>query len=302
MRTIILTLLAWMPCMALFAADGVLEINQACAAGPGCFPGDEPGWPVRLINSGSYILTGDLVVPPLQHGITTQINETDYPRDIRISLDLNGFSISSTTVCSGEPLECSPISPTDAYGVNLSATEDGSFHVHNGTIQGMATAGTNCFNHCIVHDLVVAHNAYYGVSAEGSLRNIYAFRNGQNGIQLFNLGTVSDSVAAENYSGFSGRGVFVGNTARDNPAGGILAADGSVVQQNTVSGSEIGIFCINCSAHNNTVLHSTNAISFENSAGIYGGNIFMADTEFAIINGANAIQSAPNVCNGVACP
>lgn len=27
-----------------FASDGVLEINQTCAAGPGCFAGDTAGF------------------------------------------------------------------------------------------------------------------------------------------------------------------------------------------------------------------------------------------------------------------
>ena len=53
------------------AADGVIEINQACATITGCSPSDKPGFPVT-ITSGSYILTSDLVVPAEVHGISTE--------------------------------------------------------------------------------------------------------------------------------------------------------------------------------------------------------------------------------------
>ncbi len=40
-----------------YASDGVLEINQACAVNTGCFPGDDPGFPVTVVQPGSYSLT-----------------------------------------------------------------------------------------------------------------------------------------------------------------------------------------------------------------------------------------------------
>jgi hypothetical protein len=48
------------PLYLIFASDGQLEINQACAVNTGCFPGDDPGFPVTITQPGSYRLTGNL--------------------------------------------------------------------------------------------------------------------------------------------------------------------------------------------------------------------------------------------------
>ncbi|MDJ0789798.1 MAG: hypothetical protein QNK05_23625 [Myxococcota bacterium] len=90
----------WFACLLLLltspglATDGVLEINQACAAqrgpaagdDPGCFPGDLDGFPVTIVASGSYRLTSNLAPPDID---TTAIDsQTDH-----VSLDLAGFGI-----------------------------------------------------------------------------------------------------------------------------------------------------------------------------------------------------------------
>ena len=62
MRRLMLLLLFALATPAL-ASDGVLEINQTCAVQTGCFPGDTAGFPVKITASGSYRLTGNLVVP-----------------------------------------------------------------------------------------------------------------------------------------------------------------------------------------------------------------------------------------------
>lgn len=51
-----LTLIVAMLASPAYAVDGVREINQACAAGPGCFSGDTPGFPVEIHFLGSYRL------------------------------------------------------------------------------------------------------------------------------------------------------------------------------------------------------------------------------------------------------
>ena len=67
------------------AADGRLEINQACA-NVGCFQGDNAGMPVEITASGSYVLTGNLNQPD-SGGFGVRIQADD------VSLDLNGFSM-----------------------------------------------------------------------------------------------------------------------------------------------------------------------------------------------------------------
>ena len=80
--------------LACQSADGVLEINQACAeqrgavAGddPGCFDGDADGFPVTITASGSYKLTSNLQPPDID---TTAI---DSQAD-QVTLNLSGFGI-----------------------------------------------------------------------------------------------------------------------------------------------------------------------------------------------------------------
>jgi len=70
-------------------AAGVLEINQTCAVGTGCFPGDAAGLPVEIDGSTgrSFRLTGDLVVPVGGTGILV-LGAASH-----LSIDLNGFAI-----------------------------------------------------------------------------------------------------------------------------------------------------------------------------------------------------------------
>ena len=65
MRTLLYLLVVGVALSAgpALAADGVIEINQAAVLEGGVTPSDTPGFPVTLDASGSYILTGNLVVP-----------------------------------------------------------------------------------------------------------------------------------------------------------------------------------------------------------------------------------------------
>ena len=87
-----------------WAADGVVLINQSKAEAGNVTPGDAPGFPVTISESGSYRLSGNLTVPDAN---TTAISTT---RNVvlHMTLDLNGFAIRGVTVCAGEPLTCSP--------------------------------------------------------------------------------------------------------------------------------------------------------------------------------------------------
>lgn len=303
MRVGLLIALLVAPVFPALASDGVLEINQTCAAGPGCFPGDEPGLPVRILNSGSYVLTSNLVVPQLVDGITTQINATDFPSEISVSIDLNGFTISSTTSCSGEPLVCSPTSVTDGSGLLLAAIDQGSFQVRNGTIQGMAFAALLCNDRCIVSDLIVNNNGSAGILFNGSVRNVYAHKNGGNGIAILNLGTVQDCTAEANQeSGYFGRASYSNNASRNNGAYGFQGNPGSTYFGNNATGNDIGLRCVRCTAQFNVLdNNSSTGIDFEKSAAVYGGNRIAANGQ-AVLNEDNAVQSAPNSCSPAPCP
>jgi len=86
---------------SLEAADGALEINQACALNGGCFSGDSAGFPVTIDGSAgkSYRLTGDLDLssaPNLSGIIVTGAN---------VTLDMGGFEIAG-------PITCTSTDPT----------------------------------------------------------------------------------------------------------------------------------------------------------------------------------------------
>jgi hypothetical protein len=63
MRSFLISLVFVVLAAPALAVDGVLEINQTCALETGCFAGDSAGFPVEVIVSGSYRLTGNLIAP-----------------------------------------------------------------------------------------------------------------------------------------------------------------------------------------------------------------------------------------------
>jgi len=71
---------------AVHAGDGVVEINAAKVAAAG-------GYPFIINQPGSYRLTSDLVQPTL----TTDVIRISVDN---VNLDLNGFSITGSNVCS----------------------------------------------------------------------------------------------------------------------------------------------------------------------------------------------------------
>jgi len=97
----------------VFAQDGVLEINQLCVAA-GCFEGDDPGFPVEIINAGSYRLTSNIIVTS---AFTTAIEATG-PQNLTI--DLNGFGMFGITDCSGGVVTCTNTGTGD--GITLIGT------------------------------------------------------------------------------------------------------------------------------------------------------------------------------------
>lgn len=77
------------------ASNGVFEISQACAEGPGCFAGDDPGFPVTIQNSGSYRLTSSLKSNGGGRGIQVldpNVNSGG-SYEPNVTLDLNGFTV-----------------------------------------------------------------------------------------------------------------------------------------------------------------------------------------------------------------
>ena len=119
-----------------FAADGVVEINQARALAGGVSNGDAPGFPVTISESGSYMLTGNLEVDDAN---TTAIEITRYSVD----LDLNGFVIKGPVTCTlGFDFAVTSCSGSaqgeDGWGIEI---RELGITVHDGSIFGMGAGG-----------------------------------------------------------------------------------------------------------------------------------------------------------------
>lgn len=244
----------------VFAVDGVVLINQSIALAGGVTPGDTPGFPVTISVSGSYRLSGNLVVPDAN---TTAIEVTAN----NVTIDLNGFSIIGPTVCggggnTGVPFSCSPT----GVGFGIQAGLGFGLSVSNGYISGMGSLGisgspnsridnvrvlsngggginlglsnslvTNCtvranglgggIQAAQVIGNVVDHNGGVAILASSLVLNNSVLNNGNDGIDLI--------------SGFNGTGALIsGNNVFQNGGIGINAACptnivGNSVNQNT---------------------------------------------------------------------
>ena len=290
------------------ASEGVHEINAACIA-TGCFAGDDPGWPVRIVNSGSYRLTSDLVLSDSDgSAIITQEVGGSFPENLDITLDLNGFSIIGPTTCPGFPPTCSPIGdvmdPLDGYGIAiLSSGFNSTARIHGGTIRGMPVAGLVCQPECTVKDITARENALGGISVDGRVINSQAARNGDAGISISNNGLIEGCVSRQNANhGLFGSGVFTNNTSIGNVGHGIFANPDSVVRSNRLTNNATGLRCIDCLAVDNVISDNDNAgIDFESNTGAIGRNLIQ-DNGTNLSNATGAVQIDTNVCDAAPCP
>jgi len=222
----------------LYAVDGVVLINQASALAGNVTPGDTPGFPVTISQSGSYRLTGDLVIPD-SNTVAIQI-KADH-----VTLDLNGFGILGPTVCTSSPATCS--SSTQGIGIQADngPNADGprGTKVFNGTVRGMGGVGILILGAgSSVERVVLDSNGGGGVIIAGSVIESTATRNG--GFGIFAT-IVRDSYVTDNHAdgieldGIGG--VATGNISSFNGKNGILSPNGSVTGNTVVRNVAFGI-------------------------------------------------------------
>jgi len=175
------------------AVDGVIEINQARALAGGVTPGDSPGFPVTISESGSYRLTGNLVVP--DKDTTAILVASDF-----VTIDLNGFSIVGPVTCSIKPTSCTPTGGTGdgikSHHPAGSALKH-NINVRNGIIRGMGR-----------HGIILS-----GV-LNGRIKGVTAIANGKIGLYGGHGGMIIDSVAS--YNGDIGLSIGDNNIVRGN--------------------------------------------------------------------------------------
>lgn len=298
-------------CMRASADDGVLEINQACAANDGCFSGDPAGFPVQITNSGSYVLTSNLDVtaatdPPNTDGIFVEVSE--------VTIDLNGFSIIGPVTCDGLPVSsCSQTG--SGSGVSSLISQGGtadSVSVSNGTIRGLGNHAIDLQTNSRAINLVVTENGGAGLAMNsGLIEDVVASRNGDHGISTF-LGVMLNNVQSrENGSdgiNANSRAVIENTLSEFNANGGFDVGRGSVIRDSIARNNGVnGIFL---RGGDSLVIGST---AIANGSGLGGDDGIDCDMGTSGIKGnvmagndgqpiRNCIQIGQNICNGSLCP
>ncbi len=148
--------LVFMLPLAAWAVDGVREISHQGALAGGITPGDAPGYPVTLSQPGSYRLTSDLTQPKTETAVIEVLSED-------VSIDLNGFGIQGTNVCTlSTRIESGLVLPDDVTCANTSgaraiAGAADRLEVRNGRITGMAGGGIDAGVGARIADLHISH-------------------------------------------------------------------------------------------------------------------------------------------------
>lgn len=247
-----------------FAVDGVILIDQNRAMAGNVTPGDTPGFPVTISATGSYRLSGNLVVPDAN---TTAIFVTSNAD--AVTIDLNGFSILGPVTCSINPTTCTSFATDSSIfgpGTGIRSDVNGALTVRNGSIVGMGRFA-----------LFQTGGAYT------IIENVHARENGRGGIWP-SIGMVINSVVSTN--GGDGitmnLGLIRGTIATRNAEDGIVSTGQALnVQESQVTHN--GGFGINLT-----------------SSGAVGASLIQGNLGGAI--DGNATATSGNVCSGSGCP
>jgi len=201
---------------AVFASDGLIEINQATALAGGVngdLVADPAGFPVTITRSGSYRLTSNLAVFPVTaDGIDIAAGVDD------VTIDLGGFTIRGLSGVNVNPplWQCTGGGDgTTGHGI---LGPGNSIAVRNGRIRSMGGDGSALLgSQASVERVVLEQNCGRGILAAGVGARVDA-----------------NQVRASRFAGIStGIGsVVTGNTLSLNAAAGIESLDASVVSSN----------------------------------------------------------------------
>jgi hypothetical protein len=206
----------------------VIEINQARALAGSVTPGDAPGFPVEIFTRGSFRLTSDLAVPAGAGGISVHASGT--------RIDLNGFTLSSTTECSGAPLVCAPtgagVGITVGNGVNDVSVRDGRVagfgfygvflleesRAERLTVESNGERGIYVGPGCVVTDNIVRRNGGIGIEVGAGSRvfsNLVSGNAGWGAVLGLSTGFAHNTFDANEGGSVSGGRATAGNACDD---------------------------------------------------------------------------------------
>lgn len=305
------------------AVDGVIEINQARALAGGVTPGDTPGFPVSLYDSGSYRLTSDLeLLTENTDGIEIRADD--------ITLDLGGFAIRGPVTCqfvAGPDVTCSVLGGGEGIYDTISFGND-NLVIRNGTVKGVGQNGILLRGARVtIEDVRVEQNGNFGIVVTGlfsSVRNCMAFLNRESGVSTGSSSRVEGCVAHSNgrygieagtatlvirnaangnaFDGINGSSLHVaGNSTQGNQQDGIDAdGNSSIIGNTSTQNAQAGVICFGgtCNVLDNTLI-GNGVAQLWFGAGGYARNVLVGTTTVI----GTAVQTGPNDCNGsTTCP
>jgi hypothetical protein len=217
------------------AAENQVTITQASAIAGGVTPGDEPGFPITISESGNYRLASSLVPPADTDGI---VIKSDH-----VTLDFGGYALHGTMSATGIASYNDAIEISDGVitGFELFAIDShtvGKFW----TISNMRIVsngmGVSAGGYARVIGNNISSNGNYGLSCQYCLveGNVIAL-NHDDGVDV-KAGTVLGNMIADNrgygISAFMLAYVMSGygnNTLINNNGAGSLGTDGHFIPQ-----------------------------------------------------------------------
>lgn len=203
------------------AGDGVITTDPSKATTGSVTPGDIAGFPITIGQSGSYRLTGNLLVTEV--GVTAI-----HVIAPNVTIDMNGFSLVGPNQCTWSPKSCTLMGQS-ASGVCGTCAR---LTLHAGLIEGVSSAGAWATGG-VFGDLSLQQNGYglYSSTVMG-IENVRARFNSTTGIQVGNeYATVRNAQAVMNFgTGISlAGGLVLGSMAQNNGHHGVSAQGSAVV-------------------------------------------------------------------------
>jgi hypothetical protein len=188
-----------------------VQINQATVAASGTNRATG-GFPYQITQSGSYQLTGNLVVPANTDGIDILANN--------VTLDLNGFTISGQVTCTGAGPSLACTGPVSGPPHGILSSVASNITVRNGSVVGFFDGVELNGQGGLVEEIHASGNSNTGILIGSGV----ARRNTANlnlvGIVAFSS-TVTENVANFNSEfglSISAGGVYGSNTFQGNGA------------------------------------------------------------------------------------
>ena len=192
-----------------------VAIDQARAEAGGVAHGDAPGFPVTLSQPGTYRLTGNL------HVADANTHAIEITAD-RVTLDLNGYSITGPVTCGGSNPAALLCTPSTGNGMGVYAWNRIQTSVANGAISGFHTG------------------VYGGYSAE--IRNLRIRNMRSTGILGSTGSAITDNVVFDVAgAALAGDGLLRGNSVYSAHTGISVMSSGSLIEGNRIARTFYGV-------------------------------------------------------------